>query len=359
MPVKIRCSECRKKISVDEAFAGSMCRCPYCKSIVRVPMSAAGGQARSDGRPAAPAGRPSRPGGSRPGAPGQAGTPFKNVEPAGQESGALETQPVDESALSEAELAAIPTANPVFFQGMVTIVLIVILIAMTGASIYLGILVLRPSDDNGGAYVSDYTPPAMAELPNPFLTGDGPTVCRSVVVEAPVTYVVEAGTSMGDLYLFARDAVRASVLSLRPADRFALVVATDPTVKVVGNGLHPGGAEGEQTIRQPSRASFDGGTVETGGAPDLLDAVRVALKLKPRTVVVLVSRKPLENPVELGNLLAEAGAKLVLVVFGQETAADKANYESAVQAAGGNSRLLLYDTLRVLQDHYDQRELAD
>jgi len=37
MAVKVRCSDCKKKIAVDDAFAGSVCRCPYCKSIIMVP----------------------------------------------------------------------------------------------------------------------------------------------------------------------------------------------------------------------------------------------------------------------------------------------------------------------------------
>jgi len=60
MAVRIRCSECSKKISVDEAFAGSMCRCPYCKSIVVVPKRVAlQGEAKL--RPSRPLSRPGKP----------------------------------------------------------------------------------------------------------------------------------------------------------------------------------------------------------------------------------------------------------------------------------------------------------
>ena len=51
MAIKIRCTECNKKVSIDEAFAGGMCRCPYCKAIVYV--SEHPGEAGA-ARPAAP-----------------------------------------------------------------------------------------------------------------------------------------------------------------------------------------------------------------------------------------------------------------------------------------------------------------
>ena len=37
MTVKISCSGCGEKISVNAVFAGGMCRCPHCRSLVFVP----------------------------------------------------------------------------------------------------------------------------------------------------------------------------------------------------------------------------------------------------------------------------------------------------------------------------------
>ena len=44
MAIKVRCTGCRKRISVDEAFAGGVCRCPYCGATSSVPSSAGGGR---------------------------------------------------------------------------------------------------------------------------------------------------------------------------------------------------------------------------------------------------------------------------------------------------------------------------
>lgn len=37
MALEINCCDCGRQISVDEAFAGGMCRCPHCKATVLVP----------------------------------------------------------------------------------------------------------------------------------------------------------------------------------------------------------------------------------------------------------------------------------------------------------------------------------
>ncbi len=63
MAVKVRCSDCLKIIMVDQAFAGSMCRCPYCKAIVAVPAEGdISGSATASSRSSS---RPGKPGESR------------------------------------------------------------------------------------------------------------------------------------------------------------------------------------------------------------------------------------------------------------------------------------------------------
>ncbi len=55
MAIKVRCDGCQRKISVDQAFAGGVCRCPYCRATTSVPGPVHGraAQARPD--------RPDRP----------------------------------------------------------------------------------------------------------------------------------------------------------------------------------------------------------------------------------------------------------------------------------------------------------
>jgi hypothetical protein len=51
--IKVRCTTCRKKLTVDDAFAGGVCRCPACKELflVRRTQGVANGGLRPDAPP--------------------------------------------------------------------------------------------------------------------------------------------------------------------------------------------------------------------------------------------------------------------------------------------------------------------
>jgi hypothetical protein len=274
-----------------------------------------------------------------------------------QRGGVIESIHVDESKLSPAQLSKIPTANPVFFQGIVTLILIVVLVIMTAASIYLGIQVFGPTDET--AYVEGYeAPTALVELPNPFVVvEETPTVAGGTTILPPVFYCVDAGASMGDVFLWARDVVRASVLSLESTQTFGVVTAQDDGPKLLAGKTLAGGVNGEKTLRPILAARVDGGQVRVGGRSELLPAVELALKQKPRTVVLIVSRKAPSRPTAIGELCKAATARLVVVLLGADNAGEIAGCRQAVKAAGKGSTLIAYDDLGTLQDYYDQSDL--
>lgn len=477
MAVKIRCSECRKKIAVDEAFAGSMCRCPYCKSIVQVPRLPGSGDL--PGRPPRPSARPGRPsaprikspGGSgleqvsgskpiirepgstqrkrpvgptiietpgipqvteppqRPKAPGGkpaapkrphtpaapksdaedplaalAGTaktvknptaPQPPVEPhepqpvpveppaaqapsvkAEEDLDVIEAIHVDESQLTREQLAAIPTANPVLLQGIVSLVLIAILLIVGGASVYLGVRVFsvtKVDDSNpGSAYVRGEDPKEEEEIPpNPFLVSTvGPRMCSTVTVLPPVAYVIDGGDAMGDMFLYARDAVRASVRSLGKDHTFGVVVAGESAPIYAGGKMFPGGAEGAAALRPSLLTLFDENdendenpedksALEIAGASELAPAVEKALSLQPKTLVLLVNNAMIENPAALGKDIAYAKARLVLVAFGYEYDEQKESYDALVKASGPGATLLLYSSAQELRSYFDETNLPE
>ncbi|MBN1943007.1 MAG: hypothetical protein JW849_06910 [Phycisphaerae bacterium] len=406
MSLKIRCSQCQKKISVDEAFAGSMCRCPYCKMIVQVPelaivMAAAGRPGRpglrpdrpdapvpktvvgsglkhtSGSRPIVPSAgeaRPLRPTGptiiEKPGVPivpRERGKAAPTHRPRRAERKELiETTAVDESHLTADQIAAIPTANPVFLQGMVSLVLIGVLAVVGTASVYLGVRVFSMPSEEGEnvAYLPGEEPEQEDGLPNPFLVRQGgPTVCGVVGISPPVVYVIDGGEAMSDLYLYSRDAVRASVLSLGKNDSFSVVVAGETKPLHVGKKIFRGGATGEKVIRPLLQSNYDEdpekALVQIGGASDLTQAVRKALALKPKTLVLFVRNTEIPDPKALGDRIASAGVRLILTAFGYEYDEQKAGYETLVQAAGDDSRLILYDADPLLQSYRDESNLPE
>jgi len=435
MAVKVRCSECRKKISVDEAFAGSMCRCPYCKAIVMVP-AGGGSPARESGeggrnvRPDQPGrARPTRPGqrrksfakgdlrksglqnltGAAPkideehmprprGGGGRVRTPCEkqaissgaltrdNAPPeteavrlSGQadalaelaSSGAMglddigtgETIRVDITQLTEDQLAAIPTASPVRLQGIVSLVLLGVLVVMLVGCIYLGIKVFSgPRHDDSiyerGTPIITETPKAAA---NPFLVGKASTICGDVPLVPPVIYCIDAGESMasGGVFTFARDVVRASILTLPEGCKFGVVVAQDSGAKVLGGKLFPGGQVGEAHMRNILTDSVDGGAVEVGGASDIARAVGLALQQKPKTLVLVISRKQIPGPHGLGRKIGISWTKLVLVVLGSDTDEELASYDALIKYAGKKAVKRVYKSVNKLSQMYDEVDLPE
>lgn len=435
MAVKIRCSECRKKISVDEAFGGSMCRCPYCKAIIMVPQldrPAGGGNGRT--RPGRPGGRPGRPAAPRARKPGQssglsnvtgsrpivtdqspqapavgkaridtpavprvdqaaakpsrgkapAPVPKKHPQVPGEDSLAaldraseeaaakaksvqadprgeddvIESIAVNEAELTDEQIANIPTADPVRFQGIVTLILLVVLLVLGGLSVYLAIQMFGPEDR--GAYINGGPgdDPTLALPENPFIPGSGPTIGQTVPLSQPVVYVIDAGRTMGDLYPFAKDVVRASVLSLDAGSTFGVIVAQDPKNVFVAGQMHPGGSAGEQVIRSPILSLIDDGPITPGGAPNLRGAIDQALANKPATLVLLVGEKLFDDPKALGKTITTAKARLVLLALGNQGTMQETSQKELVESAGDQARRIEYSTGQ-LQKDYQQRDLPD
>lgn len=396
---------------MDEAFAGSMCRCPYCKMIIRVPRlpetAGAGGRPSRPGmrpeRPNAPSSRPhvgsglSHVSGSRPiveaqdksrpqrptgptviEKPGVPQVPGFKPEPKPahrphvphREPQLIESTPVDETQLTSDQIASIPTANPVFLQGVVSLVLIGVLAVVGAASVYLGVRVFsKPSEDeDSNAYVSGTEIEEVEELPNPFIVSeDGPRVCNSIEITAPVVYLIDGGDAMGDLYLYARDAMRASMLSLGNKNSFGVVIAGETQAVHVGKKMFRGGESGDKGTKPLLRSNYDESVsdkpdqavVEIAGASDLARGIGKALSLKPKTLVMFVRNAEIPDPQAAGEQIALAKVRLVLVAFGYEYDEQKDSYEALVQAAGGASKLILYDTDRVLQSYYDNGNLPE
>ena len=125
MAIKIRCTSCSKKISVDDAFAGGMCRCPYCTETVSVPDKRSRGKGKG-GRPDSPNSRPDAP-------------PVEPVVPVEPTESVAAPAPAPATVKSTPAAPAahqIPVANPVRTQW---VLLVVLLAVMSGAGVKKGV----------------------------------------------------------------------------------------------------------------------------------------------------------------------------------------------------------------------------
>jgi len=266
--MRVRCQQCSKKISIDEAFAGGMCRCPYCGTVTKAgkgPAAVVTG-ARPD--------RPDRP-----------------------------DTPVAAAPAAAAEAAeAIPLARPVLIQGITALVLLGLLVAMIAfVVIFYFALIRQPTGDNGGP-----TPPGPTRPADD--NGEGDTQAK-LTLTPPVVYVIDCSAGMSQFYDPAGVIVRISARQLGAEGRFRLLVVRDDGVKALSGDWTTGGSAADEGITDFVNSHAP------GGATDLTAAVTEAIKLSPKTVLVLAAKSPGE-PAELAALAKSAGCAISCVSLG-------------------------------------------
>jgi len=283
--MKIRCTDCGKKISIDDAFAGGVCRCPYCSTLVFVPEE--GGEAAAGGpRPESPTARPQTP---------------------------AEMEAVAKARGQE----HIPVALPVKIQGIVTIVLIGLLFAMFIGAVAL-YLAYRPREPKTTA-IEDY------EI-NPFIiTIKGPAVAGNIPLEPPVVYVADAGGGMSEVFDYVDVMVRKSLPTLGEGP-FTVLLAREKEPKSLG-AMKPAGAASQEALDDLFRTPCE-------GSSDVPLAFKAAIDLKPKTIV-LFTAKAVETVGNLVSMAKEQGITVHTVLLGPEE-------ESArllAKETGGRSRI--------------------
>ncbi len=318
MAIKIRCVDCKKKISIDEAFAGGVCRCPYCTAIVYVPDDA-GQKNDTKRRPETPKPRPKAPG-ARPESPTTAARTAKAetlvpVDTMAETAidapaPAKKPAPLKTATQTEAEKAIvaargqknIPTAAPVKFQGIVAIILLVLMLGMLGGMVYLGIRLTKPPGDG-------FVPENDPKKTNVFASTDFPSVAGKIKVTAPVVYLIDTSKPMGNAFEAAGNIVIASARSLK-GGKFNVILV---------------GEEKDKTLSPQPIASDPAGiakakafiTMELCGEADQARGLQAALAMKAKTVVLLAcDDAPRAKDVAEGPFKAQS-VKLHTIVLGR------------------------------------------
>lgn len=245
MALKIRCQECQKKISIDEAFAGGVCRCPYCKALTMVP-----GGAESS----APTARPDRP---------QA--PSATV---------AAPAPAPEH---------VPVARPVLVQGVVAIVGACLLLLM-GLAVVMVVLVARKMTQGGGSGAMTWNEAvAVEDEKNPFKL-PGVQVAGEPLT-TPAVFVLDASAAMRDWFDLYRAILRRSVLTFKSEDLFNVYVVREEGVVKMQTSPAPGREEGERKAGNFLRE------IDPFGATDITSGIEQAFDSGAKTVVIMGNRE--------------------------------------------------------------------
>jgi len=310
--MRIRCTECRKKVSIDNAFAGGVCRCPYCRALVFVADDS--GPTEDPHRPASPMERP--------------------------------TTPEELKAVAESRgQKDIPLADPVKLQGIVTLVMIGVLVAMVVG----GIVLLLTSGDNGagdgGPKNGSGSDSGQGPLVDPFRKGmalRGSWVAGNVTIESPVIYIIDGGDAMRDLFDFALVMIRVSVGSLSEKDMFTVLLCKD-----IGGQDAFMDETGYRTGTNEEIVEKFLGKYTCKGLTDLNRSIAAAVARQPKTIVLL-SGKPVANVAETAKLAKAKNIRIMAIAMGDRPDVKKTMADLA-RATGGHSRTYLLSDL----DNYD------
>ena len=363
MAIKIRCVDCKKKISIDEAFAGGVCRCPYCTAIVYVPDDAAvkkdkkGRAEKPKRRPTAPSRRPesptttSKP--SRPESPmaisEDAADPMADTAidaplgadpmadtaldaPAGVDTLAEtsldipnSTKPwktasktAEEKALAAAKKQAnIPTAAPVKVQGIVAMVLSGLLVVMLSGMIYIAVIFTQPPIVE--TRPDDYNQTA-------FTQKDVPSIAGKIEITAPVIYCIDTSKPMAEVFDAAEQIVLVSIKSLK-GGQFNVILIGEDDDKI----MSPKPIASDPAGLTKAKEFIE---IELCGEGDQVRALQAALAMDPKSVVILAKDnvRGLKGKVEAA--FKTKSVPLHAVILGSKSR----GLEDLAKATGGKSR---------------------
>jgi DNA-directed RNA polymerase subunit RPC12/RpoP len=314
--MKLPCTECSKKISIDDAFAGGVCRCPYCRALVFVPedkrASTAGG------------GRPDSPDEERP------------------------DSPEDLKAMAESQGKRIPLATPVKVQGIVTLVLLGVLLAMIAVTVtYLMVHFGGNEVENGEEPV---TPGGFTEGPivNPYEPAKGmagPWVAGNVPIRTPVIYVVDGGGSMGNYFDSAGLITRMSIRRLGESDTFNVLVSQDASG---GGGTKPVVMMDDRwrmgAHERVAKVFLE--KCNPRGLTDVPGALKAALALGPKTIVLFCAKGLGESQAAAMAVATEAkdkGVAIMTIALGGGQV--KEDMAALAKESGGHTRQYFLENL--------------
>ena len=347
MALKIRCTGCEKKISIDEAFAGGVCRCPYCSQLVVVPAPGRGDWVeRPDepgGRPEAPStlpqagrggpagGRPDVPAGARPESPVSLAPAKPLVGPA--------------AGAAPAQAEQVPLASPVRLQGVLSIILIIGFLAMLAVVAVVLYMAWGRASQPGPAPASG--PASAAANPLVAVKADQPTVA-DIPIAAPVIYCLDGGTSMRDAFNYTAKMVRLSLRTVK-GGRFNVVLLTEAGNKLAAEG-YLDGAAGNEKVKEFFAGPYP------GGATNIEKGLEQALDSRPATLVLFAAKGL--DPAGIDRLAAKArGQRTVIscvILSGSEAAAE--SLSRLARQTGGRSRAF---TMGQLEDWNAQSKDLD
>jgi len=327
--IQLNCPQCDEQLEVDDGFAGGICRCYDCGTLMTVP-AAKGGRAeqlKAAGRPSRPS-RPTRPGEPVPEAPAGAD----------EEVTTYVTETGKKVEVSKEQLSKVVVAGKARV-GVRAGVILAFILFFGGIGTAIAILsynVLKEADQaqkdkqndtpaNGGDHgpdvviVQDPTNPLLIKAPN--LLG----LDMAKAGEGATIIIVDTSVAMVRSFEFVRAGLPINVKTLGSTS-VQVMFAKGTGQTPFPEGPTPAG----QWDHEEFAKLID--TIEAGGGQQLLDATQAAIERKPARIVLVFSEKPARQEItQIKAAIAAASVKLDIIKIGP----DESSLRTLATEAGG------------------------
>ena len=332
--ISITCTSCRTVLTIDDAFAGGVCRCQQCGTIQTVPSHLkSGGRSAASGQATGSKALFQHRAGT------DAGTGLDELAGAVASSGLSSSRLRSGTATSappRRSAAAEKKRSPLL---LITIAAVVLVAAAIGGTVYF----MRGSSNPSAA------PPA--EVNNAAGPGDsgtqekpqlsGSSFCGVPLIDNSVVYVLDRGTATEQFFDPLKAALYRSLELIGPTRQFAVILSSNgsPEVAFPKSGL----ADATSQEVDKVRSLLD--DVVASGSSKLSSAIQQAVARKPAVIILVTAKWNLDSDdAEALIQNAQRGIRIHTFILGDSTSTDA--LEQAASRSGGIFRRVSESDLR-------------
>jgi hypothetical protein len=269
--IRISCTNCKTVLSIDDAFAGGVCRCQHCGTIQTVP---------AQSRDAA-----------RAGAVGQSIGGSKSLYQAGGRGGVESGSGLDElagivvsSGLQSSRLTR--SGNGAGERGRRQNLMPLIISATVILAVLLVIIIIQLSRNGGAASQgSGANGPGGSVVNAPVIAANTPSFCGTPLEGDTIIYLLDCGSSSGGYLGDLKDAAIKSLQTLGPDRKFQILFWNNGT-----DGAYP-----QETTTYASKENISAAQkaiddVAPFGQSDIQAALKLAIAQKPDTLIIATGK---------------------------------------------------------------------
>lgn len=331
--ITISCTNCKSQLSIDDAFAGGVCRCQHCGTIQTVAAP------QKPPRPGSPgAGQPPKP-------PVGSKALYQGTGRAGATSGtgldelaeAVASSGLAGSGLASSRHTASAAPPPDAGQRRRNL-LPLMLIASAVLIVLIGILIAVLISHQNHANTSAGPSAGATDI------AQTPSFCGIPLPTGNVIYLLDRGNSAGDLFDTLKATCYKSIAELG-GDRQFQVILWDPVPGDVGTVEFPRGAMHNATSGEIENLKRDFQDISVTGSTRLSGPLKEALDRHPQQIVIATGKWELDD--SDAAALRDAASKGIRIIAVQLGAgAPNAVLQDAARQTGGEFRAVSGPELR-------------